>query len=403
MNKRKYTAKIRSVHYSEDAESDQEDLDNGSGDGSSSGDSVPPDVAARTKRQRTSRIVTRSSNRTSTADPGMEGGLNEAAPAPLVTVQPSLVTPNTDTVGPPGSTSAMSIDSSDLQPVGGSAGTAAVDDSPSASIPCASRETPTGPDDIAEIEITSDTDVPPKADTEFPPATDAEFTPATDAEVRAVTAAQVPPDTATKLVVEAASSARSSVITPMIPSHSPPPPGLPDGIDVGGVPSFLRSHGTGKRKVDIFDYLDKVQDPRFQRVFLLYLRVEIHDKSGVGGSLPTINRPVEIAQWSSRARPAILPDFTKGKRTFSDFTNSTFAWWTSIQPSWRSFERGKVSREDRGGWDVLYAPRINGFLNVVMLVYWWVRILEEQDPKDSVRAHYEQFADDVAWVLSRLC
>ena len=55
-----------------------------------------------------------------------------------------------------------------------------------------------------------------------------------------------------------------------------------------------------------------------------------------------------------------------------------------------------------GGWDALCAPRINGLLNVVMLVYWWARVLEEQCVGDSTRADYENFADDVAWVLSNL-
>ena len=77
-------------------------------------------------------------------------------------------------------------------------------------------------------------------------------------------------------------------------------------------------------------------------------------------------------------------------------------WWASIQPSWRVFECGKVSREIWGGWDVLYAPHINGLLNVVVLVYWWVRILEEHEPEDGVRADYELFAEDVAWVFSNL-
>ena len=168
------------------------------------------------------------------------------------------------------------------------------------------------------------------------------------------------------------------------------------------VPAFLLSHGKGKRKVDIFDYLNQVEDPHFRQVLLHYIHIEASDKSGMSGLLPTSNRPVEISQWSARARPAGLPDFTKGKRTFSSFVDSAFAWWGSIQPSWRSFKCGEVSREVNGDWGVLYAPRINGLLNIVMLVYWWVGVLEEQKPKDGIRADYEEFADDVAWVFSNL-
>jgi hypothetical protein len=186
-------------------------------------------------------------------------------------------------------------------------------------------------------------------------------------------------------------------------SHPLPPPLLSNDIDVDSVPAFLRSHGKGNREVDIFGYLNKTKDPRFQQVLRHYICIETNDRSRLGGTLPTAQRPVEISQWSSRARPDALPNFTKAKRTFPDFVDSVFAWWGSIQPNWRSFERGKVSREVCGGWDVIYAPRINGLLNVVILVYWWVRVLEEQGPKDGVlRADYERFADDVAWVFSSL-
>jgi len=120
------------------------------------------------------------------------------------------------------------------------------------------------------------------------------------------------------------------------------------------------------------------------------------------GSLPTVKRPAKISQWSSRARPASIPNYTKGKRTFVDFVDSAIAWWASIQPSWRTLEHGKVSHGVQGGWDILHSPRINGLLNIVMLVYWWIRILEEHKPRDGVHADYEFFAEDVVWVFSQL-
>ena len=82
--------------------------------------------------------------------------------------------------------------------------------------------------------------------------------------------------------------------------------------------------------------------------------------------------------------------------------DSAIAWWASIQPSWRTFEHGKVSHRVQGGWDILHSPRINGLLNIVMLVYWWIRILEEHKPRDGVHADYEFFAEDVVWVFSQL-
>ena len=177
---------------------------------------------------------------------------------------------------------------------------------------------------------------------------------------------------------------------------------LLDDIDVADTPAFLLRHGTRKRQVNIFDYLKSVKDPHFQRVLFYYLRLEISNKAGLSSALPTTGRPIEISHWSSRARPASLPDYKKDGWTLTAFTDSIFVWWGSIQPSWRVFERGTVSREVSGGWDVLHVLRINGLLNVVMLAYWWARILEEDEPKDGVRADYEFFTDDVAWVLSNL-
>ena len=181
-----------------------------------------------------------------------------------------------------------------------------------------------------------------------------------------------------------------------------PPAVLPRLVDAKNVPAFLLSHGTGSRKVDIFEYLNELQEPRFQQVLSHYIHFEISDESNKNGSLPTLGRPPEISRWTSRARPAYLPECARGEQTTRTFVDSILGWWGSIQPSWRSFECGVVSREVEGDWEALRAPHVNGLLNVVILVYWWGRILEECQPEDGVRADYEFFADDVAWVFSRL-
>ena len=213
-----------------------------------------------------------------------------------------------------------------------------------------------------------------------------------------VRAEHTPPAIELELVSDSESIADApSTVTAVIPPLS-----LLNIIDAEEVPPFLSSHGKGNRRVNIFEYLNKVQDPRFQQVLLHYLNFEAGDTSGASGVLPTADRPIKISQWSSRARPATPPDHTKGKRTFVMFVNSVFTWWGSLQPSWRTFQRGRVSRKVQGDWKVLHAPRINGLLNVVILVYWWAQALEEQKLEDGVRADYEFFADDVAWVFSHL-
>jgi len=187
---------------------------------------------------------------------------------------------------------------------------------------------------------------------------------------------------------------------PDIMSDSPPP--LPPLIKTGDVPAFLRHHGRGRRVVDIFSYLNKVEDSHFRWILFHYIQFEANDKSGTGGTLPTAGRPAEIVWWTSRARPSDIPNLLDGSRTFKAFTDLVLRWWGSIQPSWRVFEQGKASRDVKGSWEDLYAPRINGILNVVILAYWWVSILDNDEPEDGVREDYEFFADDVAWVLSKL-
>jgi len=248
--------------------------------------------------------------------------------------------------------------------------------------------------------VTHDTCVPLATDADVRLATYAMTRPDTDAEVAANTEASAA--TATQVNSATTTSTTHSAITLTTTPQPSGPPELSSGLGKPRVPAFLISHGKGKREVNIFHYLDEVQDHQFRRILLYYILIEANDKSGVNGSLPTAKRPVEIGQWTSRARPATLPEYTKGGRTFSEFVNSIITWWGSIQPSWRSFERKTMVREVRGDWGALYAPRINGLLNVVVLVYWWIRILEEDEPEDGSRTDYEQFTDDVAWVFSHL-
>ena len=436
--KRKRINKSHPIRYYEGSESDEDDANGLSDDGSSSGESLSDGVPTHAKRQRTSRIVTRSSTQDPGSDAGTECGEIATSQALALTTQLLPVIPDADAPNLVDNsltdTAAMSINPLDsntisadamnpvvnsltgtpvnspgLQSVGVSAGAVGTNSSFSRSVLRASSGTLSSSGDTSSTgtQVTRDMDTPLVADavvsldTNTPPVVDAVVSPNTDVEV-STTTTRVTAGAATEFVVGAASSVGSFTISPTITSRSFPPPVLSNDIDMDSVPDFLRSHGKGKREVDIFNYLNKVKDPRFQQVLRHYILLEAEDRSRTGGTLPTAKRPTEISQWSSRARPNTLPDFTKGKRTFQDFVDSTLTWWDSIQPDWRSFERRKVSRKVCGGWAVLDAPRINGLLNVVILVYWWVRLLEEQKPKDAVRADYEKFADDVAWVFSNI-
>ena len=337
----------RPIHYFEGSGGESEDDGSKSGDGSSSGSSMASDTPANVKRQKTSRIVTRSSTQTPVPDVGNGEPSNSilrppAALIPLSTVtaharsSASETTPSPTTTLLPGISASHANDIPRAEPM-----VLAVTDT----------EPNIGPDDTAPGDTVSGDSAPD--DTE-----------------------------------------------PDLTSDDSLPPPTP--IKTGDVPTFLRHHGRGKRVVDIFAYLDKVKDPHFQRILFHYIQFEAGDKSGAGGTLPTAGRPAEITWWTSRARPSDVPDLLKGGRTLKTFTDSILGWWGSIQPSWRTFERGGASREVNGSWEGLYAPRINGLLNIVILAYWWASILGKDGLEDGDRENYEFFADDVAWVLSKL-
>ena len=376
--KRKHT-NSRSFDYIEDSSSEGDDANENEGDGSSSGESLSSNDLPRAKRLRTSR-TTRSSARLPARDTGIQDALGSSPPAP-VEIQSSPAIPGTATDVPMVRAGTLSfgavaittpILSADPRPTSHPAETTGMTDPPSGDIPRTNRRTPEDPP--TEVDGASN-------EVETIPIIITETTMG-NAEPELVAA---PPPT----------------MDPPITATVAPSP-VSYLIDAEKVPAFLRNHGKGNRRVNIFKYLNELQDPHFQRVLFHYINFEANDKSNASGSLPTTDRPPEISQWTSRARPINLPEYTRDGRTFRTFVDSILNWWGSIQPPWRSFEPGVVSREVRGDWEALRAPRINGLLNVVILVYWWSRILEEHKPEDGVRANYEIFADDVAWVFSHL-
>jgi hypothetical protein len=355
--KRKHASKSKSSHtvqFFEDSSSEDKDTGQQSGDGSSSGESLVSNAPASAKRQRTSRVTTRSLAVTPAPNRIAEEASNSA---------PSLPVP------PPTVVTAAVITTHTTPPASPSA------DLTTAAVP-------------ADIQFASTT----------PNATDGESSPAdgphigdtlrTEFEAATITGTEAPiidtEDTTAETTVAITGTNAVTI------------------IDESRVPAFLLHHGKGTRAVDIFAYLNKIQDPHFRQLLFHYIQFEANDKSGMSGVLPTKKRPVEIGQWTSRARPAIIPEFHRGKRTFRMFVDSVFGWWGSIQSAWRTFERDRVSREVGGDWDVLHSPNINGLLNVVVLAYWWIRILDKRGPEGSVRADYEFFVEDVIWVLSRL-
>lgn len=365
--KRKRTSS-RLIYYSEDTEDNAGNRYGG--DGTSSCESTPLEDHAQVKRPRISGI-TRSSTRSLGVDVDVQVASSPSLPAPDGIMSSSDV---------PGTGTSLPTDREGSSLIGATATAAPI----------------------------------PQADLHPPdPLVESVDKPLTNLEVPAVSPnevdglsheAEAAPTTITEIIpVRPELTTRSTPIANApITAATTPPPVLPCPIDAEKVPAFLLSHGTGGRRVNIFGYLNELEEPHFQQVLFHYIHFEFNDKSNVNGSLPTAGRPPEISRWTSRACPAYLPGCAEDEGTFHTFVDSIFDWWGSIQPSWRSFERGVVSREVRRDWEVLRAPRINGLLNVVILVYWLGRALEERWPEGSFRADYEFLADDIAWVFSHL-
>lgn len=166
------------------------------------------------------------------------------------------------------------------------------------------------------------------------------------------------------------------------------------------IPDFLVG------KYDIYSYLVSVDEPGFKALLDNYITFELADRSGFRGNLPTARRPKAVGWWSSRARPNKLPPYD----SLSALGSTIVQWWIFIQPDWRGDELkcGEISRDegpseasqDEECWERLYQPGINGLLNIVILVYWWARILKERG--ESADADYRWLVEDITWVLSQL-
>ena len=359
-SKHKRTRKARVVDHLEDTPSDSD----GSVDfGTLSGDTTDEGLPTPVKRPRVSMRMTRSSIQTTTPNSSDTGESTNHRDTLSIPHQAAAITTSSNSTDPPNTL----VESTNVRAL-------------AKDLPSTESEAPGVPS------THEDPPAPTEADT--PPTT---------------LASEVINATSAESAGNGSVAQTASITDPQFAmTTATPPPTFSVPINPEAVPPFLRDHGKGTRWVNIFAYLKEVQDPRFQQVLTNYLSFEINDKSGLHGTLPTPNRPPQVGQWIAKARSTNLPDYKKGGRMFSMFVDTIFTWWSSLQPPWRSFERGIVSRQVQGSWGSLHCPHINGLLSIVILVYWWSHILDEEDPEDGVCADYNFFADDVAWVLSNL-
>lgn len=271
------------IHYFEDSPTEDGEGDEYGGDESSSGKSVPFDDRAQVKRLQVSRTI-RPSARSRVLDVESQDASNLSSPVPVGT---------RSSLDVPGASTGLLRDCKGISSTDATAITTPI--SPADLHP---------PDSLVTNMDASHTD--PQA----PEVSEGSIC----CEVGTVAETNT---TKPKLIASPA-----PVMDIPITAMAIPPPVSACPIDVEEVPAFLLSHAKGNHHVNIFKYLNELQDPRFQQVLSHYIKFKISDGSNTSGSLPTAGRPVGITQWTSRARPASLPDYKKGGRTFCMFVDS---------------------------------------------------------------------------------
>ena len=280
---------------------------------------MPSDVPTHPKHQRTSRIATRSSTRTP-APSTNEGALDPTSPSPTITrILPATPSTNAGTPAPALGTYtpavATPIGSPDLQPTGMLEGAMDVDVLPSGDAPLAeagnAAVATAGATCNAGIEGTATADTEDTATTTTKDAATTTTKDAATTTTKDAATTDIEDAAATTNIKDAAATNTKAAITTdiedivtteiedssatdiketkvtstSIAKHIKIPPAASStfhtlssvslsDIDKATIPTFLLCHGKGKREVNIFDYLKKVEDPHFQRILFYYLCFE---------------------------------------------------------------------------------------------------------------------------------
>ncbi|TDL13538.1 hypothetical protein BD410DRAFT_683500, partial [Rickenella mellea] len=94
--------------------------------------------------------------------------------------------------------------------------------------------------------------------------------------------------------------------------------------------------------------------------------------------LDTINRPEQYSWWIQRGR-----EYTPDIDDINKFASGWWSWWCALQPEWRpTSPSNRPLMTGEGSWEVLMKPGRNGFLSVVMGLYWWKQKLGDDNSAD---------------------
>lgn len=127
--------------------------------------------------------------------------------------------------------------------------------------------------------------------------------------------------------------------------------------------------------------------------------VKFEEASGYqdGLRLGTKNRPRAIADWIQNARK---PTFRPEIKNIGSFSVQFNAWWTSLQPDWRTNGPDTVLLRDGEDWECLRRPGLNGLLSVIAALFFWGRAMQKL-PADA-GATWLEAVDDVSYSIAQL-
>lgn len=118
--------------------------------------------------------------------------------------------------------------------------------------------------------------------------------------------------------------------------------------------------------------------------------------------MSTVDRPKAVAWWIKNARPI---DRVPPSVDLASFPAEVRKWWSTIQPQWRvpALEDWPLPQQIPAGesWQEARLGGSNGLFLVVLCLYWWRQVAEEEFDKVAL-AEYALVAEDVAFVFEAI-
>lgn len=147
--------------------------------------------------------------------------------------------------------------------------------------------------------------------------------------------------------------------------------------------------------------------PRWRKLVDIYTIMEGESGWMRSGQLPSNGRPDILDVWIKGGRltrtsnmiALQLQDLPSFKRAFA-------VWYAGMQPTWRmskggKWERPKVGKRKRIGWELVEVNGVNGWLSVVACLYWWGMTTMGGGTQIDLD-QWEEAVDDATWVMEGL-